>query len=153
MGLLKEFKEFALKGNVLDLAVGVIIGAAFGAMVKSLVDEVMMPVLGLLVGGRDVSDLYWVIRGGDGLTGDETLAQAREAGAVVVGYGAFLNTVVAFLIVGFAVFLLVKAVNRWRRPKDVPKQTADVTQCPFCLSSVALRATRCPYCTSELEAS
>lgn len=152
MGLLKEFKEFALKGNVLDLAVGVIVGAAFGAMVKSLVDDVMMPVLGLLVGNRDLSDRYWVLRDDDALAGNETLAQAREAGAVVVAYGAFLNTMVVFLIVGFAVFLLVKAVNRWRRPREVPKGTADVKQCPFCLSSIALRATRCPQCTSALEA-
>lgn len=151
MGLLKEFKEFALKGNVLDLAVGVVVGAAFGAMVRSLVDDVMMPVLGLLAGGRDVTDLYWVIRDRGGLTGDETLAQAREAGAVVVAYGAFLNTVVVFLIVGSAVFLLVKAVNRWRRPREVPRGVPDVKQCPFCLSSIALRASRCPQCTSTLE--
>jgi len=144
--MFKEFKEFALKGNVLDMAVGIIIGAAFGTVVKSLVDDVVMPPIGLLLGKVDFSSLFI------NLSGQEftSLAEAKKAGAAVIGYGAFLNNVLSFLIVALAVFLLVKAMNRLRRQQaEAAPETKD---CPHCLSTVPLAATRCGHCTSELEA-
>ena len=148
MGFVKEFREFALKGNMMDLAVGIVIGVAFGAVVKSLVDEIIMPVAGFFLGNRDFSDLFLVLRGGDGLAGNETLAQAREAGAVVLGYGAFLNVVVTFLIVAWAVFLLVKGMNRLRRKAKAA--VPGTRPCPRCLSNMPLAATRCAACTADV---
>ncbi len=151
MRILQEFREFAVKGNAMDLAVGVILGAAFGAVVKSLVDDLLMPILGLLVGGVDFSDRYWVLRGGGGLAGNETLAQAREAGAVVLAYGQFLNLVLTFVLVAWAVFLLVKGMNRLRRRKEREAAIPPATRpCPRCDLPISLKATRCPNCTSEL---
>jgi large conductance mechanosensitive channel len=142
--VLKEFREFAVKGNVLDMAVGIIIGAAFGVVVKSLVDDVIMPPIGLLLGKVDFSNLFVNLSGG----AYASLAEAKRAGAAVIGYGVFLNNVITFLIVSFAVFLLVRTANRLRRqqPEAAPVGRA----CPFCCSDIPLAATRCPHCTSQV---
>ncbi|BAD40376.1 large conductance mechanosensitive channel protein MscL [Symbiobacterium thermophilum] len=144
--MLSEFKRFALRGNVLDLAVGVVIGAAFNQIVNSLVNDVIMPPLGFLVGKMDFSNLYLNLS----LTPYASLAEAREAGAPVIAYGLFLNNLLNFLIVAFAVFLLVRQVNRWRpTPPPEPPKTKE---CPYCLSTVPVKATRCAHCTSDLTA-
>lgn len=136
-----------MKGSVVDLAVGIIIGTAFGAIVKSLVDDLIMPVVGVLMGGADFSARYWVIRGGSGLQGNETVEGARAAGAAVVAYGKFANNVLTFLIVAAAVFLLVKALNKMRRKKkDEPMPTT--RSCPECTTPIPNAARRCPSCTS-----
>jgi large conductance mechanosensitive channel len=142
----KEFKEFALKGNVLDMAVGIIIGAAFGTVVKSLVDDIIMPPIGLLLGKVDFSNLF-VNLSGQSVT---SVAEAKKAGAAVIAYGSFINNIFSFIIVALAVFLLVKAVNRFRRKEE--EAAPETKECPYCLSTIALKATRCPNCTSELEA-
>jgi large conductance mechanosensitive channel len=152
MRWLREFREFAVKGNVVDLAVGIIIGAAFGAVVKSLVDDILMPVAGLLLGGTDFSGRYWVLRGGDRIPEAGTLAQAREAGATVLAYGQFLNNVLTFLIVAWAVFLLVKAINRLRARHESGKTAAPENRpCPRCLSEIPRKATRCKACAADVE--
>ncbi|HVL39771.1 MAG TPA: large conductance mechanosensitive channel protein MscL [Fimbriimonadaceae bacterium] len=148
VGVFKEFKEFAMRGNVIDLAVGVIIGAAFGKIVDSLVKDVIMPPIGLLTGRVDFSNLYWNL-GGEQY---RSLAEAQQAGAPTINYGAFINNIVQFLIVAFAVFLLVRAINRMRRPAETAQTAAETKQCPYCMSSIALLATRCPQCTSQLAA-
>ncbi len=142
--MLKEFREFIARGNVVDMAVGIIIGAAFGKIVSSLVEDVIMPPIGLLLGKVDFSNLFLNLSGQP----YPSLAEAKKAGAAVIGYGAFLNNIISFLIVAFAVFLLVKSVNRIRRKEEAP---ADTKTCPFCMSSIALGATRCPHCTSQIE--
>ncbi len=152
MSFASEFKEFALKGNVVDLAVGVIIGGAFGSIVNSLVSDVIMPPIGLALGSVDFKDLFMVLKEGAKAAGPyATLAAAKEAGAVTLNYGAFINTVVSLLIVGFSIFMVIKAANRLRAPAPAPAPPPS-KECPFCLSSVAVKATRCPNCTSELKA-
>jgi large conductance mechanosensitive channel len=147
--MLKEFKEFALRGNVLDLAVGVIIGAAFGTVVKSLVDDVIMPPIGLALGDVDFANLFVLLEAGPKAPPPyATLAEAKAAGAVTINYGQFINSVVAFLIVAFVVFLIVRTVNRWA-PRPAAPATKD---CPYCSMAIPLGATRCPQCTSELRA-
>jgi large conductance mechanosensitive channel len=148
--MFKEFKEFAVKGNVVDMAVGIIIGAAFGTIVKSLVDDIIMPPIGLLLGNVDFSNLFVTLRQGATEGPYATLAQAKGAGAVVLSYGAFLNTVVSFLIVSFAVFLLIKGINRLRRQQEVAAPAPTTKECPFCFSAIPLKATKCPHCTSNL---
>jgi large conductance mechanosensitive channel len=144
--MLKEFKEFALRGNVLDMAVGIILGTAFGKIVSSLVNDVLMPPIGLLLGQADFSNLFLTLSGND----FATLEQARAAGAVTVNYGVFVNTVLDFLLVALAVFVLVRQVNRLRRKQEAA--TAPTTRdCPFCYSAVPVRATRCAFCTAELK--
>ena len=146
--MLKEFKEFAMRGNVIDLAVGVIIGAAFGTIVKSLVEDVLMPPIGLLVGGLDFSNLFVSLSGQH----YPSLAAAKEAGAPTINYGLFLNNVLNFVIVAFAIFLLVRQINRLKRETPVPPPAPTEKPCPFCISTIPLAATRCPHCTSELRA-
>lgn len=142
--MLAEFRKFALKGNVLDLAVGVVIGAAFNQIVNSLVNDVIMPPLGFIIGQVDFSNLYLNLS----LTSYASLAEARAAGAPVIAYGLFLNHVINFLIVAFAVFLLVRQVNRWRpAPPPEPPKTKE---CPYCLSAVPIKAVKCAHCTSDL---
>jgi large conductance mechanosensitive channel len=141
MGMMKEFREFAARGNVIDLAVGVIIGAAFGKVVTSIVTDLIMPPIGMALGRVDFSNLFIALDGGT----YATLAEA--AGKPTLNYGKFLNTVIEFLIVAFAVFLLVKQVNRLKGPVVV-----DTRDCPFCVSKIPLKATRCPACTSEVRA-
>lgn len=142
--MLKEFKEFAMRGNVLDMAIGIILGGAFGKIATSLVNDVLMPPIGLVLGRVDFSNLFVTLSG----ERHATLAQAREAGAVTVNIGIFLNTVVDFLIVAFAIFLLVRQINRLRRSEQPKAPTT--RDCPYCLSIVPVRAVRCGHCTSEL---
>jgi len=145
--MLKEFKELALKGNMIDLAVGIIIGGAFGGMITSLVKDVIMPPIGALLGGVDFASKMWVIKEGATAAPYATPAAAAEAGAVVMSYGAFVNTVINFLIVAFVIFLLIKGMNKLRK-----EQEAEVTtkECPFCKTEIALEASKCPACTSSL---
>jgi large conductance mechanosensitive channel len=142
--VLKEFKEFAARGSVLDLAVGVILGAAFGKIVTSFVDDILMPPIGMLLQGQDFSNLFLDLSGKH----YASLAEAKAAGAATINYGLFLNNVLSFLIVVFAIFLVVRQVNRMRR-HDEPSEPV-VKECPFCLSTVPIKATRCPQCTSDL---
>jgi large conductance mechanosensitive channel len=145
--VLKEFKEFALRGSVVDMAVGIIIGAAFGKIVSSFVNDILMPPLGLLLGRVDFSNLFVNLSE----QAHATLADAQAAGAPTLNYGSFINTVVDFLLVALAIFLLVRQVNRLRRQQEAP--AAPTTRdCPFCLSTIPLQAVRCPHCTSELKA-
>jgi len=150
--MLDEFKKFAIRGNVIDMAVGIIIGAAFGSIVQSLVRDVLMPPLGLLTGNVDFTNLFVVLKEGTAPAPYVTLQAAQEAGAVTINYGTFLNTVVSFIIVAFAVFLLVRYINKLREPDEGPPPPSTVKKCPHCISDVPIRATRCPHCTSELEA-
>lgn len=148
--MFEEYKTFALRGNVVDMAVGIIIGAAFGTVVQSLVNDVLMPPLGLIAGNTDFTNLFWVLQEGSPEGPYATLQAAREAGAVTINVGVFVNAVISFLIVTFAVFLLVRYVNRLREPDEGPPPPASVKKCPHCISDVPVQATRCPQCTSEL---
>lgn len=150
--MLKEFKEFAMRGNVVDMAVGIIIGAAFGSIIKSMVADIIMPPIGLFLGNVDFTDLFVTLRAGAESPGPyATLAAAREAGAVTVNFGVFANEVISFLIVAFAVFLLVRSINRLKRQEEPAPAPAPTTkECPYCLTSIAIKATRCPACTSQL---
>jgi large conductance mechanosensitive channel len=145
--MFKEFKEFAMRGNVVDLAIGIIIGGAFGKIVSSFVSDILMPPIGVLLGKVDFSNLFI------GLSGKTytTLQEAKAAGAATINYGLFFNTVLDFLIVAFAVFLLVKQINRLKREEQPAPAAPTTKDCPFCLSSVPLKAIRCPHCTSELK--
>lgn len=146
--MIKEFKEFILKGNAMDMAVGIIIGAAFGTVVKSLVADVIMPPIGLLLGGVDFSNLFVVVKEGATVAPYASLEAAKEAGAVTINYGMFMNTIISLLIIGFAVFVLVKTLNKMQKEEE--EAPADTKACPFCISDVPIEATRCPNCTSEL---
>ncbi|HSH25513.1 MAG TPA: large conductance mechanosensitive channel protein MscL [Massilibacterium sp.] len=142
--MIKEFKEFIMRGNVLDLAIGVIIGAAFGKIVTSLVDDILMPPIGLLLGKVDFTNLFITLSGEH----YDTLSEAKKAGAATINYGVFINTVVNFLIVAFCIFLVIKQVNRLQKKEE---ETPTTKECPHCYSEIALKATRCPNCTSVLE--
>src|SRR6266540_7324663 len=144
--MLQEFKKFALQGSVLDMAIGIIIGAAFGKIVSSLVSDVLMPPIGLLIGKLDFSALFISLSGQT----YASLAEAKAAGAPTINYGLFLNNVIDFLIVAFVIFLLVKQVNRLKR-KEAPAAAPATRDCPRCLSAIPLRATRCAFCTSDLQ--
>jgi large conductance mechanosensitive channel len=148
MGMLQEFKEFAVKGNAVDLAVGVIIGAAFGGVVKSMVDDVIMPPIGKLLGGVDFANLFVVIGPG----AYPSLKAAKDAGAATLNYGLFVNTVINFLIVAFVLFLVVKVMNRLKRERPAPAAVPTTRDCPHCFSTIPIKATRCPHCTSEVRA-
>lgn len=141
--MLKEFKQFAMRGNVLDMAVGIIIGAAFGRIITSLVNDIIMPPLGLILGKVDFSSLFLNISGHSYATLDE----AKHAGAATINYGMFINTVIDFLIVAIAIFLVVRQVNRWSKPAPVAPTTKD---CPYCATQIPIAATKCPNCTSEI---
>jgi len=146
--MLKEFKEFAIKGNVIDMAVGIVIGAAFGKIVASLVSDVIMPPIGLILGNVDFTNLFVAL-------GDKTfatLAEAREAGAATINYGVFINTILNFLIVAFAIFLVVKQVNRLKKaPPPPPPAEPTTRECPYCLSQIPLKASKCAHCASEVQ--
>jgi len=150
MGTLNEFKQFAMRGNVVDMAVGIIIGGAFGTIVKSLVADVMMPPLGLLLGGVDFSDLFITLKEGVTAGPYATLAAAQTAGAVTISYGVFINAVTSFLIVALAVFLLIKGINKLQREKEAPAARPARKDCPRCFTSIPVKATRCPNCTSDI---
>jgi len=151
--MLEEFKKFAMRGNVVDMAVGIIIGGAFGTIVKSLVADVIMPPVGLLLGGVDFTDLFLTLKEGATAGPYATLAMAQEAGAVTISYGIFINSVISFLIVAFAVFLLIRGINNMQAEEEAPEAEPTEKDCPYCLSSIAIKATRCPNCTSEVAAS
>jgi large conductance mechanosensitive channel len=147
--MLKDFKAFLKRGNVVDLAVAVIIGAAFGAIVKSLTDDILMPVIGLLTGGVDFTDKFIVLEQGSAAPAPYvTLAEAKEAGAVTLNYGVFINQIVTFLIVAFFIFLLVRALKKMERP--APAAAPTTKPCPHCATEIPVAATRCPHCTSQL---
>jgi len=151
--VLKEFKEFIMRGNVVDMAVGIVIGASFGGIVKSLVDDVLMPPIGLLLGRVDFSNLYLTLRDGATPGPYAALAEAKKAGAVTMNLGLFANTVINFLIVAMAIFLVVRAMNRLRdlQKTNEPAPAEPTTRdCPFCASAISIKAVRCPHCTSEL---
>ena len=145
MSMMKEFREFAARGNVIDLAVGVIIGAAFGKIVTSLVDDIVMPPIGLLLGGVDFTNKFVALNGAH----YDTIAQAKAAAAPTINYGNFINTIVQFLIVAFVVFLMVRQINSLKTPAPAPP-APDSRDCPFCISRIPLKATRCPHCTSQV---
>jgi large conductance mechanosensitive channel len=149
--MLKEFKEFVMRGNVVDLAVGFIIGAAFSTIVKSLVSDVIMPPIGLLLGDVDFNNLFAVLEEGATVGPYDTLAAAQEAGAVTINYGVFINTVIAFIIVAFAVFLMIRYINRLKRKEEAPKAEPTTKECPYCFSVIPIKASRCPNCTSKLD--
>jgi large conductance mechanosensitive channel len=149
--MFKEFKEFAVRGNVVDMAVGIIIGAAFGAIVKSLVDDVIMPPIGLLLGNADFSNLYVVLKDGAAAAAPyASLADAKKAGAVTMNYGVLANALMSFIIVAFAVFMLVRTINRLKAEQPAPAEV-NTKECPHCCSAIPLKATRCPSCTSMLD--
>ena len=149
--MLKEFREFALRGNVLDMAVGIIIGAAFGTIVNSLVQDVIMPPVGLLLGNVDFSNIFIVLKEGKVAGPYASVAIAKSAGAVTINFGVFVNTIITFLIVAFAVFLLIRTINRLRRQEEAPPPVPTTKECTYCFSSIPVKATRCPQCTSELK--
>ena len=146
--MLREFREFAMRGNVVDLAVGIIIGAAFGKIITSLVNDILMPPIGLLLGRVDFSNLFINLSGQP----YASLAEAKAAGAPTINYGVFLNNVIDFLIVAFAIFLLIRFINRLSRQWERAPATPNTKECPFCFSAIPVRATRCPQCTSALQA-
>jgi large conductance mechanosensitive channel len=150
--MVKEFKEFIMRGNVMDMAVGIIIGVAFGTVVNSLVADVIMPPVGLLLGKVDFANLFAVLKQGATAGPYASLAAAKAAGAVTLNFGQFVNTIINFVILAFVIFLMVKGVNKLRRPKSVPAGEPTTKDCPFCYSSIPVKATRCPNCTSELSA-
>lgn len=150
--MLQEYKTFAIRGNVVDMAVGIIIGAAFNGVIQSLVKDILMPPLGLVVGNVDFSTAFFVLREGTPGGPYGTIEAAQSAGAVTVNVGVFANSVISFLIVSFAVFLLVRYINRLREPETAPEPAAPaLKKCPYCVSDISTAATRCPHCTSELE--
>ena len=153
-GFLREFREFAVRGNVVDMAVGIIIGAAFTSVVQSLVNDVIMPPIGLLIGDVDFKNLFFVLREGSPAGPYPSVEAAKEVGAVTINVGLFLNAILSFTIVAFATFMLVRAVNQLRReePPPAPPPPPSTRKCPFCVSDIPIAATRCPQCTSDLTA-
>lgn len=148
--MLKEFKEFAMRGNVVDMAVGIIIGGAFGTIVKSLVNDVLMPPLGLLLGGVDFTNFFVVLKQGTTPGPYATLADAQAAAAVTINYGVFINAVISFIIVAWAVFMLVKGINSMKRQQEAAAPAPSSKECPFCFSTIPIKAQRCPHCTSQI---
>jgi large conductance mechanosensitive channel len=150
--MLKEFKEFAMRGNVIDMAVGIIIGAAFGTIVKSLVSDVLMPPIGLLLGNVDFSNLFIVLKSGSAAGPYATLADANTAGAVTLNYGVFFDTIISFIIVAFAIFILIRNLNRLKKKEEAAPAAPTTKACSYCFTDIPIKATRCPHCTSELRA-
>ncbi len=146
--MIKEFKEFAMRGNVMDMAIGIVLGAAFGKIVSSFVKDILMPPLGYFMGNVDFTNLFIDLSG----KGFATLEEAQKAGAPTLNYGMFLNTVVDFVIIAFAIFLVVRQMNRLKKAEEPASSEPTTKPCPYCLSEIPLEATRCPHCTSQLEA-
>ena len=146
----KEFREFIARGNVIDLAVGIIIGTAFTGIVNSLVNDVIMPPIGLLLGNVDFSNLFFTLKDGATAGPYATLADAQAASAVTINYGVFINTVISFLIVAFCVFLLIRSLNKLKRKEEAPSAEPTTKECPYCFSTISIKATRCAHCTSEI---
>lgn len=151
MSMMKEFKEFAVRGNVIDMAVGIIIGAAFGTIVKSLVADVIMPPIGLALGNVDFANLFVVLKQGTPAGPYPSLAEAQAAGAVSINYGTFINTIISFIIIAFAVFMIIRNVNKMKREAEEPPAEPTTKDCPFCFSTIPIQATRCGFCTSDLK--
>jgi len=150
--MFKEFKEFAMRGNVVDMAVGIIIGAAFGAIVGSFVADVIMPPIGLLLGKVDFANLFVVLKSGAVPGPYATIVAAKQDGAVTLNYGVFFNTIVSFLIIALAVFMVIRQINKLKKKAEAPAAAPTTKECPYCYSAVAIKATRCPFCTSTLKA-
>lgn len=149
--MIKEFKEFAMRGSLIDMAVGIVLGVAFGAIIQSLVKDVLMPPIGMVLGHVDFSNLFAVLHEGTKAAGPYTSLQAAQAaGATTINYGVFVNTIINFIIVAFAMFLVVRSINKTRGP--VPEAVSETKECPYCLSAIPTKATRCPNCTSEVQA-
>jgi len=144
--MFKEFKEFAMRGNVMDMAIGIILGAAFGKIVSSFVSDILMPPIGTLLGGVDFSNLFFTLSDG----AFATLAEAKEAGAATVNYGVFINAAIDFLIVAFAIFMVVRTMNRFKKTEEAPPAEPTTKDCPQCLSTIPIAAARCAHCTSQL---
>lgn len=144
--MIKEFKDFAMKGNVVDLAVGVVIGGAFGKIVTSLVEDIIMPLVGLLLGGLDFTNYFITLDGSN----YSSLSQAKEAGAATLNYGIFIGAVIDFLIISFSIFMVIRQINKLRKEEEVVEEVED-KDCPYCLSQIDIKARRCPNCTSNLE--
>jgi large conductance mechanosensitive channel len=149
--MFKEFREFAMRGSVIDMAVGIIIGAAFGAIVSSLVSDVLMPPIGLLLGHVDFTNLYIVMAGGTGPGPYASLAAAQQAGAVTLNYGLFINKIISFLIVAFSLFLIIRSMNQMKKKEAAAVTVPTTKECPFCFTQIPIKAVRCPNCTSELK--
>lgn len=149
--MLKEFKEFTMKGNVVDMAVGIVIGAAFGTIVKSFVADVIMPPIGILLGDVDFVNLFIILKEGSIQPPYVSLAEATKAGAVTLNYGTFINTIISFLIIAFSVFIVIRHINKLRREQEAPPPEPTTKECPHCFSTVSIKATRCAYCTSDLK--
>jgi len=150
--MLEEFKKFAVKGNMVDMAVGIIIGAAFGGIISSLVADVLMPPIGMLLGNVDFANLFQVLKEGTTPGPYETVAAAKAAGAVTLNYGGFTNTIVNFLIIAIAIFFVVRGINNLKKKEEAPPAVPTTKECPLCLSTIPIKATRCGHCTSELKA-
>jgi len=149
--MFKEFKEFAMRGNVMDMAVGIIIGAAFSPIIGSLVGDVIMPPIGLLLSNVDFSNLFMVLKDGSTAGPYVSTAAAKAAGAVSINYGTFINTIINFVIVAFAIFMMIRVMNKMKREQPAPVAVPTTKECPHCYSVISLKATRCPQCTSELK--
>jgi len=149
--MVKDFKEFIMRGNVVDMAVGIVIGASFGAIVSSFVADIIMPPIGILLGNVDFSNLFTVIKEGTAPGPYATHAAAKAAGAVTINYGTFFNTIISFLIVAFSIFLLIRNINRMKRKEEAPPPAPSTKECPYCLSAIPIKAVRCAHCTSELK--
>jgi large conductance mechanosensitive channel len=150
--MFKEFREFVTRGNAVDMAVGFIIGAAFGAIVGSLVTDVLMPPIGLALGKVDFANLFVILKSGAIPGPYATVAAAKQAGAVTLNYGVFINTIISFLIIALAVFLVIRQFNKMKKKAEAPAAAPATKECPYCYSAVAIKATRCPFCTSTLKA-
>ena len=151
--MFKEFKEFAMRGNVVDMAVGIIIGAAFGSIVNSLVSDVIMPPIGLILGNVDFSNLFIVIKQGTRAAGPYiSIADAKAAGAVTLNYGLFLNSIISFIIVAFSVFILIKGINRLKRKEEAPPAEPATKDCPYCYFTIPIKAVKCGHCASDIKA-
>jgi large conductance mechanosensitive channel len=149
--MFKEFKEFAMKGNMIDMAVGIVIGAAFGSIITSLVADVIMPPIGLLLGNVDFANLFVLLREGKVPSPYGSLAAAKAAGAVTLNYGIFFNTITSFVIIAFSVFIIVKNINKLRKQQEVPTAEPTTKECPYCLSLIPIKALKCGHCTSQLK--
>ena len=145
--MLKEFKEFAMKGNVVDMAVGVVIGGAFGKIVTSLVNDLIMPLISLITGGMDFANKFVSLDGNEYLT----IAEAQEARAATLNYGIFITTIIDFLIIAFCIFIVIKQMNRFKKKEVVVEEAPTTKTCPYCITEIPIDATRCPHCTSNLE--
>ena len=151
--MFKEFKEFAMRGNVIDMAVGIVIGAAFGTIVKSLVSDIIMPPIGLLLGKVDFANLFAVLKQGEAVAGPyASLVDAQAVGAVTINYGVFIDTVISFIVIAFAIFMVIRSMNKLKKKEEAAPAEPTTKDCPYCLTSIPIKATRCPHCTSELVA-